>query len=249
MVKTSTGLSLTGCNDVLHATVSVQAQVRCAHTSSISQTSSNARNANFALTAQRRRVTCLQDLLKAEEQHIHHLQEGAAPLRAAWASWNPQRAAAAELAASVASGATTLQECFDARNAYFRALEHLRQGSKAAQELPGAASTSYQHPAPFRWPAPKGVEVRCKRMVWDRTSAVSAVTLHSISHSPWQTSCWFIGHVGCDINRMKFDLDAAWTSQQFPTSPVAIPHGSTNLSHYCPARTYLRMPKQACTNV
>ena len=118
----------------------------------------------------------LQGLIAANDGYNRNLAEQAAPLRAAWAAWNPQRAAARALAAAVARGEVTAAECEAARTAHFAAEQEVPRGSQKAADAGGMA-----HPAPFRWPAPKSVEVRPfsvpKRCAWptcaERTTTLS----------------------------------------------------------------------------
>jgi len=77
-------------------------------------------------------------------------------LRAAWAAWNPQRAAAKELERRVVAGEITLQDTIIAR-----------QLGPACEPVPGTLHPDeaesqgwYGHPKPFLWLMPRCVDLR-----------------------------------------------------------------------------------------
>lgn len=114
----------------------------------------------------------LQGLLAANDGYNRNVAEQAAPLRAAWAVWNPQRAAGHELASAVARGDVTAEECADLRSAHFAAQKEVLRGSQKAAEMGGLA-----HPSPFRWPAPKSVEVCASINVMRQNCARSRIAI------------------------------------------------------------------------
>ena len=98
----------------------------------------------------RRRLSCcssvLMHLLQATTDHRH--------LREQWAAWNPQRAAAQDLQHRIEAGEVSYEDTVQA------AVQH------KGEVLPGTVSPQeatrrrwYAHSGPFKWPAPKAVQV------------------------------------------------------------------------------------------
>jgi hypothetical protein len=114
----------------------------------------------------------VQDLLSANLGYIRNVEAQACAKRAEWAAWNPQRSAAKELAAAVASGVLTLEECERrwkqsmvecspaAGHSSGAHHDNGRAVSMATATGIGAEWSSCLHPKPFLWPAPKTQEVR-----------------------------------------------------------------------------------------
>ncbi|GBF99285.1 hypothetical protein Rsub_12045 [Raphidocelis subcapitata] len=114
------------------------------------------RNEAYAhLRAEAERARAARDLTEDNKRAL--VARSASPemraVREAWASWNPQRAAARDLEARVAAGELTLQDSVDAR----RAAEAGAPREPPAGTLMSVAAAAgrgwFPHPAPFRWPA------------------------------------------------------------------------------------------------
>ena len=91
-------------------------------------------------------ISVLMHLLQATTEHSH--------LREQWAAWNPQRAAAQDLQHCIEAGEVSYEDTVQA------AVQH------KGEVLPGTVSPQeatrrgwYAHTGPFKWPAPKAVQV------------------------------------------------------------------------------------------
>jgi hypothetical protein len=113
---------------------------------------------NCTITAIRARFF-LQDLIRANEGYILNAEARAQPLRAAWATWNSQRAAQRALQARIVAGELSLEEVMRMWH------EHctLRGGDDGGGGA-DAATGGVMHAVPFQWPSPKPRRVSCPRL-------------------------------------------------------------------------------------
>jgi hypothetical protein len=122
----------------------------------------------------------MQDLLAANMRYIRNAESQARAKREEWASWNPQRAAAKELAAAVARGELALDECELLRlqnnvrrtpsPGHPRVLQRVEKSTPlATADESGTHGYDGLHSKPFRWPAPKSPEV-CAAVFRDQFS-------------------------------------------------------------------------------